>query len=96
MAFFTINCWDKPGVLEERMKRRPAHLAYLQAHPDVIRIAGPQFDEQGQMNGSMFVVEFPDRAAVEAFAAGDPFSQYGVFGRVEIRGFTATMGSWLP
>ena len=29
MALFCITCWDKPGVLDERVKHRPDHVAYL-------------------------------------------------------------------
>jgi uncharacterized protein YciI len=42
------------------------------------------------------VIEAPDLAAAKAFNAGDPFVQRGVFGKVDIRGFTATMGAWKP
>ena len=96
MAFFALNCWDKPGALEQRMKHRPEHVAYLKTQADVIRLAGPQMDADGAMNGSIFIIEVADRAAAEAFSASDPFKQLGVFGKVEIRGFTPTMGAWVP
>lgn len=94
MALFAITCWDKPGALDERMKHRPDHVAYLKTQEQVIRLAGPQLDEAGQMCGSLFVIEVEDLAAARAFNAGDPFVQRGVFGKVDIRGFTKTMGSW--
>jgi uncharacterized protein YciI len=94
MALFAITCWDKPGALDERVQHRPDHVAYLKTQDSVIRVAGPQLDEAGQMCGSLFVVEVDDLAAAKAFNAGDPFVQRGVFGRVDIRGFTKTMGSW--
>ncbi len=96
MALFCIVCLDKPGVLDQRVATRPEHVAYLQTQMDVIRLAGPQLDAQGKGCGSLFVVEVADRAAAEAFSAGDPFTQKGIFGQVDIRGFTATMGSWAP
>jgi uncharacterized protein YciI len=94
MPFFSVVCWDKPGVLDERMAHRPDHVAYLKTQEPVLRLAGPQLDEAGQMCGSLFVIEVADRAAAEAFSAGDPFRQRGVFGRVEIHGFNKTLGSW--
>jgi uncharacterized protein YciI len=94
MPLFAITCWDKPGALEERIKHRPDHVAYLKTREAVIRVAGPQLDEAGQMCGSLFVIEVDDLDAARAFNAGDPFVQRGVFGRVDIRGFTRTMGSW--
>jgi uncharacterized protein YciI len=94
MAFFSIVCWDKPGVLDQRVLHRPDHVAYLKTQEPVIRVAGPALDDQGQMCGSLFVIEVADKAAAEAFSDGDPFKQRGVFAKVEIRGFTKTFGSW--
>ncbi len=76
------------------MAHRPDHVAYLKTQEPVIRLAGPQLDEAGQMCGSLFVIEVEDLDAAKAFNAGDPFVQRGVFGKVDIRGFTKTMGSW--
>jgi uncharacterized protein YciI len=94
MPLFAITCWDKPGALDARLEHRPDHVAYLKTQEAVIRVAGPQLDDQGQMCGSLFVIEVEDLAAAKAFNAGDPFVQRGVFGKVDIRGFTKTMGSW--
>ena len=33
-------------------------------------------------------------AVIVELGPGDPFVQRGVFGKVDIRGFTKTMGSW--
>jgi uncharacterized protein YciI len=96
MPLFCITCWDKPGVLDERVKHRPDHVAYLKTQEHMIKLAGPQLDDAGQMCGSLFVIEAADLDAAKAFNAGDPFVQRGVFGKVDIRGFTATMGAWKP
>ena len=94
MPLFAITCWDKPGALDERVKHRPDHVAYLKTQDSLIRVAGPQLDEAGQMCGSLFVIEVEDLAAAKAFNAGDPFVQRGVFDKVVVQGFTKTMGSW--
>jgi uncharacterized protein YciI len=94
MALFTVVCWDKPGVLDQRIKDRPDHVAYLKTQEPIIRVAGPALDDEGQMCGSLFIVEVADKAAAQAFSDGDPFAQKGIFAKVEIRGFTKTMGSW--
>jgi uncharacterized protein YciI len=94
MPLFAITCWDKPGALDERVKHRPDHVAYLKTQESVIRVAGPQLDAAGLMCGSLFVIEVEDLAAAKAFNAGDPFVQRGVFDKVVIQGFTKTMGSW--
>jgi uncharacterized protein YciI len=94
MALFAITCWDKPGAMPERLQHRPDHVAYLKTQDAVIRVAGPQLDGQGHMCGSLFVIEVDNLEAAKAFNAGDPFVQRGVFGKVDIRGFAKTMGSW--
>ncbi len=37
------------------------------------------------MTGSFLLVDMADRAAAEAFAAGDPFAKAGLFEKTEIR-----------
>jgi len=94
MPLFCITCFDKPGALEARVENRPDHVAYLKTQIDLIRVAGPQLDEAGHMCGSLFVIEVENLEAAKAFSDGDPFQQRGIFGKVDIRGFTKTMGSW--
>ena len=93
MPLFALICFDKPGSLDLRMATREAHLAYVGQHRAMLKVAGPLLDEAEGMAGSMFILEAPDRAAVEAFTAADPYSQAGLFGQVEIRGYRASVGS---
>ena len=93
MPLFALICFDKPGSLDLRMATREAHLAYVGKHRAMLKVAGPLLDEAEGMAGSMFILEAPDRAAVEAFTAADPYSQAGLFGQVEIRGYRASIGS---
>ena len=62
---------DKPGALALRMENRQAHLAYIEA-TGVVAQAGPLLDAQGQMAGSLVVLDVPDMAAAESWAANDP------------------------
>ena len=93
MPLFALICFDKPGSLDLRMATREAHLAYVGQHRAMLKVAGPLLDEAEGMAGSMFILEAPDRAAVDAFTAADPYSQAGLFGQVEIRGYRASVGS---
>jgi uncharacterized protein YciI len=45
------------------------------------------------MAGSLFILDVADLAAAEAFNAADPYQMAGVFGRIEARGFRASIGS---
>ncbi|SMF83752.1 hypothetical protein SAMN06265365_1517 [Tistlia consotensis] len=82
---FALICTDKPGSLSIRLENRPAHLAYLESFADQIAFAGPLVDAEDKPNGSLIVIEVPDRNAAENFAAGDPYARAGLFSKVEIR-----------
>ena len=86
-----IICYDKPGHLELRKATRAAHVEYLKAS-GAIAMAGPLLDANGEMCGSLLIVEVEDMAAAEAFAAGDPYGQAGLFESVTLRQWNQTMG----
>ena len=88
---FAVICDDKPGGLELRKATRDAHLAYLRA-TGVVRQAGPFLDASGAMVGSLVILEVEDRAAAEAWVAGDPYGAAGLFARVEIRPWNRVIG----
>ncbi|HEX4711095.1 YciI family protein [Phenylobacterium sp.] len=92
MPLFMLACFDKPNSLDLRMATREAHLAYAGENVGMVKVAGPMLDDAEAMAGSLFILEAEDRAAVEAFHAADPYQQAGLFGRVEIRGFRASVG----
>ena len=93
MTLYVLSCIDRPDSLERRMAAREAHLAYVGANRAMVRIAGPYLDEDGRMTGSMFVMEAPDRGAVEAFSAADPYVLADLFERVEIRIWRMSVGA---
>ena len=92
MAHFVLTCIDKPHSLPLRMATREAHFAYANAQR-VIRLGGPFLDANGDMAGSLIIIEVEDLAAAEAFALGDPYRKAGLFERVEIRPWRATFGA---
>lgn len=84
---FMLECFDKPGSLDLRMATRPRHLAYVDASLIKILVAGPMLSDAGDPIGSLFLLEADDVDAVRRFSAGDPYTQAGLFERVDIRGF---------
>jgi uncharacterized protein YciI len=85
---FAIHCLDKSDGVPLRAATRPAHLAYLEGQAAHLVFAGPLLAADGTTAiGSLLVVDFPDRAAVDAFAAGDPYAKAGLFAKVEIAGW---------
>jgi uncharacterized protein YciI len=93
MAMFVLTCIDRAGALETRMAARTAHLAYAGERLSMIKLAGPLLDAEGQMAGSMFIMEAEDAEAVKAFNAADPYTLAGLFARVEVRPWKITVGA---
>ena len=94
MPLFVLHCVDKPNALELRMATREAHLAYVGARKEKLKLGGPMLDAAGNMAGSMLILDVADLAEAQAFAAGDPYSQAGLFQRVAIHAYQATLGGF--
>ncbi|KPD14340.1 YciI family protein [Phaeobacter sp. 11ANDIMAR09] len=74
---------DKPGHLQTRVDNRAAHLAYIE-ETGVVAQAGPLLDQDGEMAGSLVILDVEDMAAGEAWAAADPYNKAGLFEAVEL------------
>ncbi len=89
--YFTILCLDKTDALPRRLAAIDAHRAYLaeHRHPVDAVISGPLVQEaDGQtMKGSFFLVDAPNRAAIEAWQAEDPLASADVWEQVIIEAF---------
>lgn len=92
---FVALCTDKPNGLEIRMQHRPEHLAWLEANKARILLAGPFLSAEGQMCGSMLVIEATDLIDATALLAGDPFAKVGLFSTVEVKPWRRTFGATL-
>ncbi|MEP5155155.1 YciI family protein [Planktotalea sp.] len=73
---------DKEGALQTRKDNREAHVAYLKETG--VSQAGPFLDANGDMCGSLIVLDVEDMAAAEAWAANDPYAKAGLFQSVEL------------
>ncbi|MFN4998102.1 MAG: YciI family protein [Betaproteobacteria bacterium] len=77
---FVFHLRDRPEAGELRKAIRPAHKEYLARVADRICVAGPLLsDDQAQMTGSLLVIDFPSRAAAEAWLTEEPFTRAGVY-----------------
>ncbi len=88
---FALMTKDKPGALQTRMDNREAHLAYI-AKTGVVEMAGPVLDDDGQMCGSLIVLEVADLAAAQAWADNDPYAKAGLFSDVTLRAWKKVIG----
>ena len=94
MTIFALHCLDKANSLDLRMANREAHLAYVGGFRDQLKLAGPLLDAEGNMAGSLIIVDMADIEAAREFSANDPYRKAGLFERVEITAFKPTLGGF--
>lgn len=88
---FAVICTDKPGHLEVRKANRAAHLAYIQ-ETGVVEQAGPFLNADGDMAGSLLILDVADLAAAQAWADGDPYAAAGLFEAVRVEAWNRVVG----
>lgn len=81
---FLVKAYDGPGMLDKRMEVRPRHLEGMKALGKQIICAGGLLDEEGRMKGSALVMEFKDRAALDAYLANEPYVVEGVWQKIDV------------
>lgn len=90
---FAILCTDREGTVEQRLATRPAHIARLEDLEAQGRIitagAMPKNRENPQdgFYGSIMIVDFESREALDEWLKEEPFIQAGVYAHVEVRPF---------
>lgn len=82
---------DKPGALEIRLENRPAHVDYLKGSGDTVFQAGPLI-ENGDMAGSLVVLNVDNLAEAQSWAAEDPYAKAGLFERVDLIEWNKVLG----
>jgi len=82
---------DKVGALSVRVENRPAHVDYLKS-TGCVQLAGPLVDAEGNMCGSMIVLDVPDMAAAQDWAANDPYAKAGLFASVTLDEWKKVIG----
>ena len=90
MPLFAVICRDKPGALQVRLDTRDAHLAHI-GDSGIVAMAGPLM-EDGQMCGSLVVLDTDDLDAAQAWAAADPYKAAGLFASVDVIAWNKVIG----
>lgn len=90
MPLFAVICRDKPGALQVRLDTRDAHLAHIR-DSGIVAMAGPLM-EDGQMCGSLVVLDTDDLDAAHAWAAADPYKAAGLFASVDVIAWNKVIG----
>lgn len=86
-----LICRDKPGHLQTRLDNRAAHLAHIEAS-GVVEMAGPFLGPEGQMTGSLVILNVDNLKAAEDWAAADPYALAGLFESVTISEWKRVIG----
>jgi uncharacterized protein len=86
-----LICQDKPGHLALRMDNRAAHLAYI-AETGIVDLAGPFVSPDGEMNGSLIVLNVDSMDQAESWAASDPYAKAGLFASVTLTEWKRAIG----
>ena len=90
MPLYAVICRDKPGHLDTRKANRADHLAYIEATGCVV-MAGP-FLDGGEMCGSLVILDRPDLATAQDWAAADPYATAGLFAAVTVQEWKKVIG----
>ena len=90
MPLFALICHDKPGSLHIRQNTREAHLGFLRQENGV-RFAGPLV-EDGEMRGSLIVLEADNLDQAQKWADTDPYKNAGLFAKVQINEWIKVIG----
>lgn len=75
-----------PGTLEKRLAARSEHMDGLRAMKADGRVVdgGALLDSDGKMVGSVMLLNFADRAALDAYLAQEPYQRDAVWDEVEV------------
>jgi uncharacterized protein YciI len=83
------------GALERRMNVRPHHLDNLKVLKETGNyiLGGALLNEEGQMKGSVMIMQFETEEALEAWKQGEPYITQGIWETVDVKPFkVATVG----
>jgi uncharacterized protein len=92
--YFAVTCLDKPDYYYVRAEIRPAHLDFLKANADRVKIAGPFLSDDGaSMVGSLLIFDVEDRATLDSLLDADPYTKAGLFESVTVRPWRWAIGN---
>lgn len=81
---FVIRAYDGKGMLNKRMEVRPRHLEGIDKIRDHVICAGGLLDDEGNMKGSVLIMEYENREQLDEYLANEPYIQEHVWGKIEV------------
>ncbi|HEY2803444.1 MAG TPA: YciI family protein [Actinomycetota bacterium] len=97
---YVVMAWDgtDEGARDRRLATRPRHLERIEPFVDSghALVGGAILDDGGGMIGSVMVMDFDTRDALDDWLRNDPYTTEGVWERVDVRPYRAAVGAWMP
>lgn len=81
---FIITAHDGENMLEKRMAVRPRHLEGMAKLGKHIVCAAGLLDDAGKMNGSVLILDFENRAALDDYLKNEPYVTEHVWENIEV------------
>ena len=81
---FILYCIDRQTAAKSRQQHRAAHLEFISTRQHLFRYGGPLQGPDGSTQGSLMVLNLPDRAAVEQYMNEDPYFKCDMFESVTV------------
>ena len=81
---FIITAHDGEHMLEKRMAVRPRHLEGMAKLGKHIVLAGGLLDDEGKMKGSVLILDFEDRTALDDYLKNEPYVVERVWEKIEL------------
>lgn len=88
--FVALIAKDKAGALDVRKANRDAHVAYLKETG--VAQAGPFIDQNGDMCGSLVILNVDTIEAAQKWADNDPYAKAGLFDSVDLQLWNQVIG----
>ena len=81
---FVITAYDGEGKLAKRMEVRSRHLEGVERIREHVICAGGMFDEEGNLKGSVLVMEFQNREELDAYSAQEVYVTEHVWEKITV------------
>ncbi len=86
---YIIHAYDHTDALNRRMAVRSDHIAYVGKLKEVGQfiLGGALLDPDGNMIGSMLILELETEAQLQDYLKTDPYIVQGVWDKVDVKPF---------
>lgn len=81
---FVITAYDGEGKLAKRMEVRSRHLEGVERIREHVICAGGMLDEEGNLKGSVLVMEFQNREELDAYLAQEVYVTEHVWEKITV------------